>query len=81
MGRTCSTYGAILKCIQSFVGKPEGKRLLRRLTRRWEGNIKLDFREIGCVPGDWMALVEDKGPMAGLCKGGNDLPGSLKQIS
>jgi len=26
-------------------GNPEGKRLLRRHTRRWEDNIRLDLRE------------------------------------
>jgi hypothetical protein len=29
------------------VGKPEGKRSLRRPRRRWEENIKIDLREIG----------------------------------
>jgi hypothetical protein len=27
-----------------FVGRPEGKRPLRRPKRRWEDNIKLDFK-------------------------------------
>jgi hypothetical protein len=30
-----------------LVGRPEGKRPLRRLRRRWEGNIKMDIRKIG----------------------------------
>jgi hypothetical protein len=30
-----------------FVGKPEGKRPLRRPRRRWVDNIKMDLREIG----------------------------------
>jgi hypothetical protein len=30
-----------------LVGKPKGKRPLRRLRRRWEGNIKMDFQEVG----------------------------------
>jgi hypothetical protein len=30
-----------------LVGRPEGKRPLGRPRRRWEDNIKLDFREIG----------------------------------
>jgi hypothetical protein len=30
-----------------FVGKPEGRRPLGRLRRRWEDNIKMDLREIG----------------------------------
>jgi hypothetical protein len=38
-----------------FVGKPEGKRLLRRPRHRWEDNIRMDLREIrskvwaGCI--------------------------------
>ena len=58
MGRTCSTYGAIQKCIQSFSGKPEGKRPLWR--RRWEDNIKMDLREVLCDPEDWIDLAEDR---------------------
>jgi alpha-tubulin suppressor-like RCC1 family protein len=30
-----------------FVGKPVGKRLLRRPGHRWENNIKIDHKEIG----------------------------------
>jgi hypothetical protein len=29
-----------------LVGKPEGKRSLRRTRRRWEDNIKKDFQEV-----------------------------------
>jgi hypothetical protein len=28
--------------------KPEGKRPLGRLRRRWEDNIKMDLQEVGC---------------------------------
>ena len=31
-----------------LVGKPEGKRPLGRLRRRWEGNIKMYLQEVGC---------------------------------
>ena len=41
-----------------LVGKPEGKRPLRP-RRRWEDNIKMDFREVG-GGGDWMELVQDR---------------------
>ena len=61
MGRTGNTYGAIQKCIQSFSGKPEGKRPLGRPRRRWEDNIKMSLREVGCDPRDWIALAEDMG--------------------
>ena len=43
-----------------LVGKPEGRRSLGRPRRRWEGNIKMDLREVGCVLGDWIALAEDR---------------------
>ena len=42
-----------------LVGKPEGKRPLRRPRRRWEDNIKMDLREVrGC--GFWMELAQDR---------------------
>ena len=41
-----------------LVGKPEGKRPLDRPRRRWEDNIKMDLREVGC--GEWIELAEDR---------------------
>ena len=35
-----------------LVGKPEGKRPLGRPRRRWEDNIQMDLKEIGCEPGE-----------------------------
>jgi hypothetical protein len=32
-----------------MVRKPEGKGLLRRPRHRWEDNIRMDLREMGCV--------------------------------
>ena len=43
-----------------LVGKPEGKSTLGRPRRRWEDNIKMDFREGGCDSGDWVDLAEDR---------------------
>ena len=43
-----------------LVGKPEGKRPLGRPRRIWEGNIKMDFQEVGRGCGDWMELVQDR---------------------
>ena len=40
--------------------KPESKGPLGRPRRRWEDNIKMDLKEVGCDPGDWKALAEDK---------------------
>ena len=43
-----------------LVGKPEGKRPLGRPRRRWEDNIMMDLREVGCDPGEWIDLAEDR---------------------
>jgi hypothetical protein len=43
-----------------LVGKPERKRQLGRPTRRWEDNIRIDLREVGCGCVDWMELAQDK---------------------
>ena len=43
-----------------LVGKPEGKRSLGRQRRRWEDNIKMDLRDMGCDPGEWIDLAEDR---------------------
>jgi hypothetical protein len=40
-----------------LVGKPEGKRLIRRPRRRWENNIKVDLGEIGWRSVDWICLL------------------------
>jgi hypothetical protein len=42
------------------VRKPEGKRPLRRPSRRWENNIKMDLQEVGGVRRDWMELAQDR---------------------
>jgi hypothetical protein len=42
-----------------LVGKPEGKRPLRRPSRRCEDNIKMDVQEVGGGRGDWMELAQD----------------------
>jgi hypothetical protein len=43
-----------------LVGKPEGKRPLRRPRRRWVDNIKIDRREIGLDGMDWIDLAQDR---------------------
>ena len=42
-----------------LVGKAEGKRPLGRPRHRWEEIIKMDLREVGCDPGEWIDLAED----------------------
>jgi hypothetical protein len=44
-----------------LVGKPEGRRPLRRLRCRREDNIKMDFREVGWRGDtDWIELAQDR---------------------
>jgi hypothetical protein len=39
--------GEIKNAYNILVGKPEGKRPLRRPRHRWEDNIRKDLKEIG----------------------------------
>jgi hypothetical protein len=43
-----------------LVGKPKGKRPLRRPRCRWEDNIKMDLREIGIDGVNWIQLAQDR---------------------
>jgi hypothetical protein len=43
MDRPCSIHGEKRTACTVLVGKPNGKRPLRRPIRRWEDNIKMDL--------------------------------------
>jgi len=43
-----------------LVEKPEGRRPRGRPRRRWEDNIRMDLREVGCGCVDWMELAQDR---------------------
>jgi hypothetical protein len=49
------------------VGKPEGKRPLRRLKSRWEDGIRMDVREIGWGV-EWIHLAQDRNRWQALVK-------------
>jgi hypothetical protein len=53
----CSTYGKDV--CRVLVRTPQGKRLLRSPRRRWEYNIKMDDRKIGCSM-DWTDVARDR---------------------
>jgi hypothetical protein len=55
MGRACSMYWGEEKCVQDFVGKPEGERPLGRPRHRWEDNIEMDLQEVGWRA--WTGLI------------------------
>jgi hypothetical protein len=42
------------------LGKPEEKRPLGKLRRRWKSNIKIDIKEIGLEGLDWILLARDR---------------------
>ena len=44
-----------------LAGKPEGRRLLGRPTRKWKKNTKMSFQEVGWGGGmDWIDLAQDR---------------------
>jgi hypothetical protein len=59
MDRACSTNGEKRYVHRLLVGKPEGKRPLGRLRRRWVDNIKMDLLEIVWGDVDWIGLAQD----------------------
>jgi hypothetical protein len=48
------------------VWKPEGRRTLRRPRRRWDRNIKMDLKKVGCRGMDWIKLSQDRDMWSGL---------------
>jgi hypothetical protein len=46
------------RCVyRVLVGRPEGKRPLGRPRRKWEDNIKMDFRETGTDGSNWIQVA------------------------
>jgi hypothetical protein len=43
-----------------LVVRPEGRRPLGRLRRRWDDNIKMDLQEGGWRGMDWIELAQDR---------------------
>jgi ribosome biogenesis protein Nip4 len=52
--------GEVRGAYNILIGRPEGRRLLRRPRRRWEDNIKRDIREIGFGDVDWIHWAQDR---------------------
>ena len=55
------------------MGKPEGKRLLRRPRHRWEDDIKMDHQEVRCGGVDWIELAQDRDRWWALVNAGMNL--------
>jgi hypothetical protein len=62
MGRACSRYGEMSCAYSVLVGKPEGRRPLETPRRKWEDNIKMDFRDVEWTESIWLR----KGTCGGL---------------
>jgi hypothetical protein len=60
MGGTCSRNGEKRNAYRFLVGKPEGRRPLRRPKRRWLDNIRMDVVEVGWGDVDWIGLAQDR---------------------
>jgi hypothetical protein len=43
-----------------LVGKSERRRPFGKPRRRWEDNIRMDIRKIGCEGVDWIHLAQDR---------------------
>jgi hypothetical protein len=52
--------GEIRGLYRVLVEKPWGKRQHGGHWRRWEDNIKIDLREVGCRDMDWIELAQDR---------------------
>ena len=60
MGRAVARMEHSINAYRILVGKPVGKRPLGRPRLRWDDNIRLDLREVGCDPGECIDLAEDR---------------------
>jgi hypothetical protein len=60
-----------------LVGKPQGKRPLRRSRHRWKDNIKIELQEVRWGI-DWIDLAQDGDRWGGSCEHGNERSGAIK---
>jgi hypothetical protein len=60
MGGHVARMGEKRGAYRILVGRPEGRRPLRRPRRRWENNIKMDLREVGWVGMNWIKVAQDR---------------------
>jgi hypothetical protein len=53
-------HGDVINTNRILVGKPEGKRSLRRPRHRWENNIKVDLMATGFGDVDCIHMPQDR---------------------
>ena len=66
-----------------LVGKSEGRRPLGRPRRRWDNNIKINLRVVGCDPrdGNWIDLAKGRDQRRAFVRAVKNLRFPLKSIS
>jgi hypothetical protein len=69
--------GEVRNAYNSLVGKSEGRGHSED-RRRWDDNIKMDYREIAWGRCDMDASGSGQGPVAGPREHGNEPSGSMK---
>ena len=60
MGRSCSQNGKVRSSFKISIGTPAGKRSLGSLRRRWQGNIRMDHKEMVNNTRNWVDLTQDR---------------------
>jgi hypothetical protein len=62
---------------------PEGNRPLERSRHRWEDNIRMDLKEVGCGSMDWIELAQDTDGLRALVTAVMNLlvPKKMRRIS
>ena len=58
--RHVARMGEERRVYKFLVGKPEGRRPLRRPRHRWVDNIRMELQEVGCGYMDWIGLAQDR---------------------
>ena len=59
MGKSCSQNGKCRSAFKFLTGTPTGEIPLGRPRRRWEGNIRMDLKEIG-IARNWVGSAQDR---------------------
>jgi hypothetical protein len=60
MNGRCNRHGTVRSVCRISIRKPENKKPLEGPRYRCNNNIKMDFRETGCVGVDWIQLAQNR---------------------
>ena len=77
MGRLCCHKGKCKSAFKILIGKPTGKRTLRKSMRRWNDGIRMDLKEIGINTRNLIDSTQDRIIGEPLCKCDIEPSGSI----